>query len=84
MVDVAELPMVSVIFLGFPDDSAGRELACNAGDTGDMGLIPGLGRYSGEGNCCPLQYSCLKNPMNRGFWGATVQWVSRSQTWQSN
>ena len=67
LVDVAELPMVSIIFLGFPDGSAGKELACNAGDTGDVGLIPGLGRYSGEGNCCPLQYSCLKNPMNRRF-----------------
>ena len=37
----------------------------NAGDTGDSGLIPGLGRSSGGGNGNPLQYSCLENPMDR-------------------
>ena len=41
----------------------------NAGDTG---LIPGLGRFSGEGNGNLLQYSCLGNPMNKGAWLATV------------
>ena len=39
----------------------------NAGDTGDMGLIPGMGRSPGEGNGNPLQ-SCLENPMDRGAW----------------
>ena len=53
---------------GFPDGSAGKESACNAGDTGDVGLIPGSGRSPGEGNGNPLQYSSLKNPMNRGAW----------------
>jgi len=49
---------------GFPYSSAGKEPACNAGDTRDMGLIPGLGRSpGGDGN--PLQYSCLKNPMEQ-------------------
>ena len=38
----------------------------NAGDKGDMGLIPGLGRSPGEGNGKPLQYSSLDNPMDRG------------------
>ena len=38
----------------------------NAEDSGDMGSIPGLGRSSGEGNGNLLQYSCLKNPMDRG------------------
>ena len=37
----------------------------NAGDTRDMGSIPGLGRSSGGGNGNPLQYSCLENPMDR-------------------
>jgi len=37
--------------LGFPDDSDGKESAC---DAGDLGLIPGLGRSSGEGNGNPL------------------------------
>ena len=40
----------------------------NAGDTGS---IPGLGRFSGEGNGNPLQYSCLGHSMNRGAWQAT-------------
>ena len=39
---------------------------------GDPGLIPGFGRYPGEGNGNPLQYSCLENPMDRGAWWATV------------
>ena len=39
--------------------SDGKESACNAGDPG---LIPGSGRSPGEGNCNPLQYSCLKSP----------------------
>ena len=38
----------------------------NAGDMGDIGLIPGLGRSSGGGHGNPLQYSCLENPMARG------------------
>ena len=40
----------------------------NAGDKGDMGLIPGLGRSPGEGYGNPLQYSCLGNSMDRGTW----------------
>ena len=46
-----------------------KESACNAGD---QGLIPGLGRSTGEGNGKPLQYSCLGNPRDRGAWWATV------------
>ena len=51
--------------------------ACN---TGDPGLIPGLGRSPGEGNGNPLQYSCLENPMDRGAWYATVHGVTKSWT----
>ena len=43
-----------------------KNLPDNAGDTGVMGLIPGLGRSPGGGNGNPLQYSYLENPMNRG------------------
>ena len=43
----------------------GKEPACNAGDIGDLGLIPGSERSPGEGNGNPLQYSCLENPMDR-------------------
>ena len=52
----------------------------SAGDIGDMGSIPGLGRSPGEGNGNPLQYSYLGNPMNRGAWWATVHGVAKSQT----
>ena len=52
----------------------------NTGDTKDMGLIPGSGRSHGEGNGNPLQYSCLKNSMDRGLWQATVHGVAKSQT----
>ena len=47
----------TLVFLGFPHGSDGKESAYNAGD---LSLIPGLGRSLGFGN--PLQYSCLENP----------------------
>ena len=58
--------------------SADKEFICNAGATGDMGLIPGLGRSPRERNSNPFQYSFLKNPMNRGAWQAIVQRVAKS------
>ena len=63
--------------MGFPKGSVGKESACNAGDTGDAGLIPGLGRSPGEGNGNPLHYTYLENPMGRGAWQARVQSVAR-------
>ena len=60
-----------------------KNLPTNAGDVRDardMGLIPGLGRYPGEGNGNPLQYPCLENPMDREAWRATVHGVTKSQT----
>ena len=48
-----------------------KNLPANAGNTRDAGLIPGLGRFPGEGHGNPLQYSCLENPMDRGAWRAT-------------
>ena len=48
--------------VGFPSGSVVENSPANAGDTGDVGLIPGSGRSSGEGNGYPLQYSCLENP----------------------
>ena len=65
---------------GFPDGSEGKESSCNVGDTGDLGLIPESGRYPGEGNGYPLQYSCLENRMDRGAWWAKVHGVTKSQT----
>ena len=52
--------------MGFPVGSVGKEYACNAEDTGDVGSSPGSGWYPGGGNGNPFQYSCLENPMDRG------------------
>ena len=52
----------------------------SSGDTRDVGLIPGLGRFPGEGHGNPLQYFCLENPKDRGVWRATVHRVTKSQT----
>ena len=54
--------------------------SANAGDAGDVGLIPGLGRSPGEGHGNPHQYSCLKNPMDRGASGVTVHGVAKNWT----
>ena len=69
-----------MIIKGFPGSSEGKESACNAGDTGDAGLIPGLERFPGEGNGNLLQYSRLENPMDRGAWRAAVHGVTKRQT----
>ena len=50
----------------------GKNLPANAGDRRDVGLIPGLGRFPGEGNGNPLQYPCLENSIDREAWHATV------------
>ena len=56
-----------VEFRNFPGGSDGKESACNARDLDDdLGLIAGSGRFLGEGNGNPLQYSCLENFMDRG------------------
>ena len=62
---------------GFPGGSDGKESACN---TGDLDSIPGWGRSPGEGNGNPLQYSCLKNSMDRGAWQAAVHGIAKSWT----
>ena len=49
----------------FPGGSDGKASVYNAGD---LGSIPGSGRFPGEGNGNPLQYSCLENPMDGGAW----------------
>ena len=55
-----------------------KNLPDNARDRGDWGSIPGLGRTFGGENGNPLQYSCLKNPMDRGAWRATDHWFGQS------
>ena len=63
-----------------PGGAVVKNSPANAGDTGDMGLIPGLGRFPRGGKGNPLQYSCLENPMDRGAWQAMVHGVEKSQT----
>ena len=67
--------------MGFLSGSDGKESGCNAGD---LSLILGLGRSPEEKNGYPLQYSCLKNSMDRGAWQATVHGAPRSRTRLSN
>ena len=51
--------------VGFPSSSVVENSSANAGDTEDVGLIPGSGRSPEGGNDNTLQYSCLGNPMDR-------------------
>ena len=54
-----------------------KNLPATAGGTGDVGLVPGSGRFPGGGNDNSLQYSCLKNPVDRGAWQPTVHGVTK-------
>ena len=77
-----QLDWICCLNIGHPWWLSGKESACNAGD---RGLIPGLGRFPGEGNGNPLQYSCLGNPMGRGAWRAIVYGVTRVRhDWATN
>ena len=66
----------TLVFLGFPCGSAGKESTCNVGD---LGLIPGLEKSPGEGKGYPLHYSGLENSMD-----CIVQGVAKSWTWLSD
>ena len=57
-----------------------KDLLANAEDARDVGSIPESERYPGGGNDTPLQYSCLKNSMDREAWWTTVHGVSESGT----
>ena len=64
-------------FCGLSWELSSKEPTYSAGDAGQ---IPGFGRSPGEGNGNPFQYSCLRNPMDRGggSWWATVHGVQRA------
>ena len=64
----------------FSGGSVVKNLPANAGDSGDAGSIPGSGRSPGGGSGNPLQYSYLKNSMDRRAWKTTVHGVAKSQT----
>ena len=66
---------LSLILWHFPGGSDSKESVSNVGD---LGLIPGSGRYPGEGKGYLLQYSCLGNSMDRKAWQTTVHGVVES------
>ena len=65
---------------GFPVGSVVKNLPVNSRDAGYVGIIPGLERSSGGENGNTLEYSCLKNPIDRGGLQATVHVVTKSRT----
>ena len=67
--------------MGFPGGSDSKESACNAGD---LGWIPGLGRFPGERNGNPLQYSCLENPHRPRSLAGYSDEVAKSPKWLSD
>ena len=67
----------------FPGDLVAKNLPANPGD---VGSLPGPGISPGEGNGCPLHYTCLGNPLDRGAWQPPVHGDSKESdmTWQLN
>ena len=64
--------------MGFPRGIVVKNPPANAGDTRDTGFTPGSTRSPREDNGNPLQYSCLKNPIDRRAWHDTVYGVTKS------
>ena len=76
LADICSYIHISIFFMWvFPGGSDGKELACNAGD---LGSIPGLGKFPGEGKGYPLQYSGLENSMNYTVHGVAKSWTRLS------
>ena len=69
-----------IVCYGFPGGSVVKNPSADAGDIGDAGSIPGLGRPTERGNGNPLQYFCLDNLLNRGAWWSLVHGVAKSPT----
>ena len=61
-----------------------KNLPANAGETRNLGSVPGLGRSPGGGHGNLLQNSCLENPLDRGAWRATVHRVAESDVTEAN
>ena len=70
--------------MGFPGGTVVKNAPANAGDTGNVGSVPGSERSPGGGYDPLLQYSCLGNPMDRGAWWATVYGVAKSHSQPGN
>ena len=69
--------LIFYLMMGFP---GGSEVKVSAFNAGDLGLIPGSGRFPGNGNGNPFQYSCLENSMDRGTWQTTAHGVAKCHT----
>ena len=80
--DLWELIQLTLSFFPLTSQvvSVVKNLPANAGGVRNTGSIQGSGRFPGGGNENLFQYSCLKNPMDREAWWATVQRVAKSQT----
>ena len=64
----------------FPHGSVVKNPSADAGNPGNVGSVPALGRSPGEGNGNPLQYPCLEKPLDRGLWRVIAHGVAKSQT----
>ena len=71
-----DLLVIIRLCLGFPGSSVVKSLPAKAGD---VRSIPELGRFPGEGNGNPFQYSCPGDPLDRGAWQAIVHGITKSQ-----
>ena len=80
-IQVKQNTLVLIFIREFPRSWVEKESACQCRRQRSLlGWIPASGKSSGGGNGNPLQYSFLKNPMDRGAWRATVHTVTKSQT----
>ena len=72
--------IIAALCKGFPLGTSCKEPPANSGNIGDVGSIPGSGRFSGGGHDNPLQYFGVENLMERGTWRSTAHKVAKSQT----
>ena len=80
MMAVLKKKKMSMYYLGFLGSTVVKILPANAGDTRNACSIPGSGKSPGVENGSLLQYSCLKNSMDRGAWQAEVHGVTKNWT----
>ena len=73
----------SAFFHELPKLLSGKESACSAGDPGDEGLIPGLGRSPGVVDGISFQYSCQETLIDRGVWWAIIHGVANATLFHS-
>ena len=78
--NIFSLGKIIQVMGSFPGGSAVKNLHANVRDLRDLGLTPGLGRYPGEGNGNPFQFSYLENSMDGGAWRATAHRVAKRWT----